>query len=148
MSTVSLRSNSLPAWGAAGAGLETPETNDPPEVTLRIEDAEPGITAHFMPGQEVWFVVTLVSSSPDYKNDINVTLDVVDPQFEVTKVGTRTGWNDVVDDWVDPVVLPGGRYQFCRPCQRSGSGSMLRVRHLPAGGRLSGGCHCRSSRGA
>jgi len=105
----------LPSWwqgGTAVQSVRSPQSNGRPDVTLQIEDAPADTTVNVLPNQEVWFVTKIKTSSSAYANDIDVTLDVVAPKFEVVQVGTRYKDAHEVTNWTTPTALGGGRYRL------------------------------------
>ena len=102
----------LPSWGQGGRAAQGIQNNGRPDVTLEIEDAPPDTTVNVLPNQEVWFVTKIKTSSSTYNYDIDVTLDVVAPKFDVVQVGTRYKDALEVTGWITPTSLGGGRYRL------------------------------------
>lgn len=110
----SVPETSLSGWWGGGthARAQSVQSNGIPDVSLEIEDAPPGTRVHLMLNAEVWFVVKLKTTSAGYANDVDVTLDVVAPHFNVTDVGIRHRDADEVTSWSTPEDLGGGRYRL------------------------------------
>ncbi|MFN2227124.1 MAG: kelch repeat-containing protein [Anaerolineae bacterium] len=102
---------SLPGW-LGGAAEDTKQAGVMPDVSLRVEDAQPDTTVSVMPDSEVWFVAQVKTTSGAYATDVDLTLDVASPRFEVVEVGLR--YKDALDveSWHTATYLGSGRYRL------------------------------------
>jgi len=99
---------------ASGRTVSLPLTNGSarPEVTLKVEDAQPHTVVNVLAGTEAWVVAKIRTTSSRYASDIDVILTVEDDALGWPEAGTRTRPRDEPATWSNTIYMGNGRYLY------------------------------------